>query len=107
MSKKPETRIQLTMQKALRKEFKGCYVRKIHGNEFTPAGMPDLICCIDGLFISIEVKTLETMEKEDKLQDDEAKDIRKAGGVYFKACKTSQVIYDVREYLRLHRVVNR
>jgi hypothetical protein len=107
LSKKPESLIQLAIQKALRKEFKGCYVRKIHGGEFTPSGMPDLICCIDGLFISIEVKTLETMEKENKLQDAEAKEIRKAGGVYFKACAVNQAIYDVRQYVLLHRVVNR
>lgn len=35
---------------------KGTYVLKFHGNQFTQAGVPDLIMCYNGMFIALEVK---------------------------------------------------
>lgn len=34
----------------------GALVLKYHGNNFTRQGVPDLLICYDGIFISIEVK---------------------------------------------------
>lgn len=55
MSKKPETRLQQKIQKALREEVGGWWT-KIHGGPFQAAGIPDLIGCVEGLFFGLEVK---------------------------------------------------
>ena len=34
-----------------------CFYWKQHGGQFGTAGLPDIICCIDGWFIAFEVKT--------------------------------------------------
>jgi hypothetical protein len=34
-----------------------CFFFKEHGGPFGTAGIPDLICCIDGKFFAFEVKT--------------------------------------------------
>jgi Holliday junction resolvase len=40
--------------KMLREEDVFCY--KVHGSELTMAGLPDVVCCVDGKFLGIEVK---------------------------------------------------
>ena len=35
---------------------KGCWYFKVWGGGFQKAGIPDLICCINGHFVAIEVK---------------------------------------------------
>lgn len=46
---------------------RGAYVWKVHGNEFTPAGLPDLVGVLRGQFIGIETKmpgnTLSEVQK--------------------------------------------
>ena len=79
MSAKSESGLQRRVQRALRAAFPNAYVRKIHGSAFTPAGMPDLICCIKGLFIGIEVKM--PGEKPTALQANEQDEIWMAGGI--------------------------
>lgn len=51
----PEARLQRDIQHLVH-EYGG-YVLKVHGNAYTPAGTPDLLVCIGGLFAAIEVKT--------------------------------------------------
>jgi Holliday junction resolvase len=51
----PETRIQRSIQRWLKEQ--GVFVFKVHGSEFMPAGLPDLVCCIRGRFVCVEVKT--------------------------------------------------
>ena len=34
-----------------------CFFWKQHGGQYGTAGIPDLICCINGLFVAFEVKT--------------------------------------------------
>lgn len=35
---------------------KGCYVLKTFGNAYQAKGTPDLICCVNGHFVAVEVK---------------------------------------------------
>lgn len=51
---------------------------KFHGNAFTREGVPDLLCCINGKFLAIEVKS--DTGKPSKLQINEIRKINKAGG---------------------------
>lgn len=58
---------------------KGAYYFKHHGNQFSQAGVPDIIACYKGRFLGIEVKN-ET-GKTTPLQDFNLKQINEAGGV--------------------------
>ena len=42
----------------IKKELKrrGAWFVKFFANAYTPAGIPDILCCIEGKFIAIEVK---------------------------------------------------
>lgn len=64
------------IQKALRE--RGAYVYKSHGSQFGVAGTPDLLCCVGGRFLALEVKvgTNDTTE----LQQQRINEIRRAGG---------------------------
>ena len=60
-------------------ESKGCYFVKHFGCAFTKAGVPDLLCCVNGHFLAIEVKA-ETGTTS-YLQDHNIAKIKEAGGV--------------------------
>lgn len=52
---------------------------KFHGNAFTRDGVPDLLCCVNGKFLAIEVKGDGGEPSE--LQLHEIEEIKKVGGV--------------------------
>lgn len=60
---------------------KGCWYVKFHGNMYTRDGVPDLLCCINGLFVGIEVKAPNGTKRA--LQRYEISEIRKADGLAF------------------------
>lgn len=91
----PETRLRKKMEKALKAEWPKGYFRKIHGNQYQNAGIPDLLCCVEGLFIALEVKTARG--ETTPIQEFELKMIRNASG-YVAVVRTVQEAIDaVRE----------
>ena len=76
---KPETRRQRNIQKLLRKRYPGIWLFKSHGSEYQPAGLPDLIGCLNGRLFGLEVK--EPGEEPSAIQDEEIADIKAAGGI--------------------------
>ena len=52
---------------------------KVWGNAFTRNGVPDLLCCINGKFFGIELKS--TNGTPSKLQEREVALIKSAGGI--------------------------
>ncbi len=74
----PEGRIQARIQKRLGEL--GVFTFKIHGSALMAAGLPDLICCVDGQFIGLEVKTPQTLRNVSLKQSYMHDQIRKAGG---------------------------
>lgn len=58
---------------------RGCWVVKYFGNGYTPSGIPDLLACVNGYFVAIEVKA-STGHPSD-LQLYNRKKIREAGGI--------------------------
>lgn len=60
-----ETGLVAAMVRALRKEFPGIWVVKIHGGPMQMAGIPDLVCCWKGLFIGLEAKHQKAGESEE------------------------------------------
>lgn len=60
-------------------EEKGCYFVKQFGCAFTKSGVPDLLCCVNGRFVAIEVKAENGTTSY--LQDHNIAKIKEAGGV--------------------------
>lgn len=80
MGRKPETRLVHKITEALENRFPGSYFRKIHGNPFQHGGIPDLVGCVEGMFVGLEVKTDEG--KSSKLQELEGAAIITAKGIH-------------------------
>lgn len=77
----PEKRYEKKLRNLI--ESKGGYCIKQFGCAFTKAGLPDLVCCIKGKFLAIEVKA--DNGKVSPLQLHEIDLIQKAGGIAFVA----------------------
>ena len=71
-----EATLQRQIQKYLKS--KGAYVIKVHGGKYQSAGVPDIIACVNGHFLALEVKTEKG--KVTKLQEENIKAINKAKG---------------------------
>ena len=81
MAKQPESKLQLKIRKALEKEFGGWWF-KMWGGPFTKRGIPDLIGCVEGLFIALEVKMPKKRKNTSAVQKEVIWDIiRKGRGV--------------------------
>lgn len=72
-----EKRFETKIKKYLKD--RGCWCVKYFANAFTPSGIPDLLTCINGHFVAIEVKA--DNGEPSKLQLLNVKKIREAGGI--------------------------
>jgi Holliday junction resolvase len=68
---------------------RGAYYFKHFGCKFSKAGVPDLICCLNGKFIGIEVKREDG--KLSELQKFNLEQIKKAGGIGIVARSVQEV----------------
>jgi Holliday junction resolvase len=71
------------------KTVPGCFAWKEHGGMYGTAGIPDIICCIQGRFVAFEVKT-ETGTLS-KLQENTIARIIRAKGEAFKVTSVEEV----------------
>ena len=60
---------------------KGAYFVKFFANSYTRAGVPDVLACVNGYFVGIEVKAQNGHPSELQLYN--AEQIRNAGGFSF------------------------
>lgn len=60
-------------------DAQGCWYVKFFANSFTKKGIPDLLCCINGHFVAIEVKAANG--KPSELQEWNVKKIKEAKGI--------------------------
>lgn len=72
------------------KNLDGCFAWKEHGGMYGTARLPDIIVCLQGRFIGIEVK--KPGGKLTKLQEITLKHIERAGGVAAKVNLMKEVI---------------
>ena len=56
-----------------------CFCWKEHGGLYGTAGIPDIICCIEGRFVGFDVKNEK--EKPTKLQESTIRKITNSGGI--------------------------
>lgn len=71
------------------KSLPECFCFKEHGGMYGTSGIPDIICCIDGLFVAFEVKTEKG--KLSKLQEITIEKIKKAKGQAHKVTSLEEV----------------
>lgn len=74
----PEKKVETDIKKYL--DHIGAYYVKIHGSAFMPAGTPDILACVKGVFVGIEVKKPKGGRVSD-LQKLKLAQIEKAGGI--------------------------
>jgi hypothetical protein len=82
------------------KTLPGCFCWKQYGGMYGTAGLPDVICCINGMFVAFEVKTITG--RLSKLQAATLARISKAGGGAFKVTG----VPDVKAALKSLEVLN-
>ena len=70
-------------------EQKEAYVVKVISA--SKSGVPDILCCYNGIFIGIEVKKPSTKDNVSKLQQYNLDKIKLAGGVSIVAWEVKQV----------------
>jgi Holliday junction resolvase len=68
------------------KTVRNCFAWKTHGGTYGTAGLPDIICCVNGRFVAFEVKT--PSGKLSKIQEATIQKINNAKG---KACEVRSV----------------
>jgi hypothetical protein len=95
--KKLETRLVHKIIDAIHKEYPTAYLRKIHGNPFQHAGIPDIVGCVKGYFIGLEVKT--ATGRITKIQDLEGLEIIKAKGIYGVVTNETQALEIIKKGL--------
>lgn len=64
---------------------KGIYHFKVHGSSFMPPGIPDIIACVNGMFVGIEVKNAGLKRNQSEQQKIHEELIIKSGGRYILA----------------------
>lgn len=97
MTKQREGRISTHIMDALRAEGYFCF--KVHGSEYMPAGLPDILVCAHGLFIGLETKVPEKRENVSAVQRLMHERIRKAGGFVGVVCGAAEALEVVRAYI--------
>lgn len=99
MSKKLEKHIENQIKRYLDSLGSCTWHMKVHGSMYQKAGVPDILACINGKFVGIEVKRPGGIVAP--LQDWVMYEIRRAGGVAFVAYSVD----DVKKQLRQLHVV--
>jgi hypothetical protein len=80
MAAGPEAKVKNKLRKWIEKEFPGSWVYMAPGGRFGRKGVPDLLCCIEGAFVAIEVKATTGM-KATPFQQEELRLIVEANGI--------------------------
>lgn len=65
---------------------------KVHGSEYMPAGLPDIIGCYRGRFFAFEVKLPEKRSNTSVMQDRMIAKIQAAGGLAQVVCSPEEAV---------------
>lgn len=97
MAQQAESRLQQRIVKKLRSTYPGSWWVKTSGNN--RVGTPDLLGCVEGLFIALEVKTPENPDEATPTQAENLAHIRRAGGYSAVVRGAPQAVQAVAEAL--------
>lgn len=102
--KGPETAIRKRIQEAIKEKYGDhAFTVKIHGNEFQEVGLPDLICCIFGVFFGFEVKVPGKRAKP--AQKAIGVRITKAEGVFATVCGPTLTLNIIKKELEMRNKI--
>lgn len=76
----PEGAVKNWIKTKILKKYPEAYIYVTHVGQYGKRGVPDLVMCILGLFVTVEVKTVNG--KLTPLQEVEGRRIEKAGGIW-------------------------
>lgn len=97
MAKKKESHLQLRIKKHLQKHLGGLWI-KVHGSPYQKKGFPDLLGCVDGRYITVEVKT-SAKSKLTENQKEVIKNIAEEGGIAIVATTPTEALTLIKELL--------
>lgn len=93
-----ESKLSAKIQTALRQEGVFCF--KVHGSALMMAGLPDIIACVDGRFVGIEVKLPETRNNLSARQKYVHSEIDQAEGEAWVVCSVQETL----DHLQMFRL---
>lgn len=98
-----ETQLVARIVAAIKEQYPSAWILKVHGDRYQRSGVPDLLICIDGKLIAVEVKHVKRGETEQrararttKLQLIEIGKIGKAGGTAGVALSIEETLAIIR-----------
>jgi Holliday junction resolvase len=95
MTTQPESRLSGKIQKELRAHGVFCF--KVHGGAMMMAGLPDIIACVNGLFVGLEVKMPDERDNVTVRQHYVHSEIRKSHGLVYVVCSTKEAMRAIRQ----------
>lgn len=99
MARKPESKLQLAIGKAIQNEWPSSWGFKVHGGPFQASGVPDRIHCIYGIFFGVEVKHPDERRAATPLQLKTIELINASGGCAFVTYSAAAAIRKIRQHL--------
>lgn len=90
VSRQRESKLSTKILNELRKGGVFCF--KVHGSETMMAGLPDIVACVDGLFVGLETKMPESRGNTSPVQKLRHAQIEKAGGSAFVVCSVREAL---------------
>jgi Holliday junction resolvase len=97
-----ESRVSKSIIDALR--GKKVFAWKVHGSPLTPAGLPDIIACVEGYFLGFETKMPGKRSNVSEVQKLRHEEIRAAGGEVFVVCGPKEAVAKLDEWLTRKRI---
>src|SRR5271157_905687 len=94
-----ESDLSRKIKQALQKEFHGSYWFKTAAGPYQTTGLPDIIGCVNGKFVGIEVKMPKRLDTVSVLQQSNLDTITKAGGLSFVATDAKEAVDEVKKYI--------
>lgn len=83
----------------VQKRYPDAWILKVHGGGYQRAGVPDVLLCVAGRFVAVEVKHRKPGESEEAMQRrvtarqrKEIEDIHRAGGVASVVSSVDEVL---------------
>lgn len=70
----------------------GIYHFKVHGSKFMEPGISDIIACVNGRFVGIEVKRPGAKNEQSEQQKVHERNVKKSGGTYLLVDSLQEVI---------------
>lgn len=71
---------------------------KVHGSIYQPSGIPDILACVNGKFVAIEVKRSDRGVVS-PLQKAQIQKIKENGGIAGVACSMEEFLEIIKEVL--------